>query len=572
MNPLHPQPSPSIAYFCMEFGLSNDIPTYSGGLGMLAGDTLRSAADLAIPMVGVSLLYRKGYFKQAIDGGKQVEREVTWRPEDHLKRLEVEVEVEIEGRKVALHVWKTEVLGVDGHEVPVYLLDSDLPSNSDEDRTITDSLYLGDERYRLMQEIVLGMGGRRALDALGIEPDRFHMNEGHSSLLALDLLGHALASQGGVKAEEAAFTQAIAAVKKRCVFTTHTPVPAGHDRFPKELATTLLGETWMSLYARLPGSEGAELNMSILGLELSGYVFGVAQRHGEVSRGMFPGREIHAITNGVHSGTWTAAPMAGLLDRHIPQWRRHNFALRQAQSIPLEEIRQAHRAAKRTLLAEARKHGYELSEDLFTIGFARRSTSYKRPLLLLRDIRRLCDIASRWGTLQVIYAGKSHPRDHEGKQLIESLLKLQEELQPHVRIAYLPGYNMDLGLKMVSGVDVWLNTPMAPLEASGTSGMKAAHNGVPSLSVRDGWWCEGYIEGTTGWVIEPTHHSGEQANEADAGQLYRLLDEEILPLHLRDPDGWAAVMRNSIALNGSFFNGERMVGEYLTRAYTHGTR
>ncbi len=567
MNPLHPQQSPSIAYFCMEFGLRNDIPTYSGGLGMLAGDTLRSAADLGVPMVGVSLLYRKGYFKQEIADGKQVEGEVSWRPEDHLTRSSVEVEVTLCGRKVVLAIWQMAVVGVDGHEVPVYLLDSDLPVNSEEDRRITDSLYLGDERYRLMQETVLGMGGRRALQALAVEPDRFHMNEGHSSLLALDLLAESMAARGGQGADDAAFTAAIAEVKARCVFTTHTPVPAGHDRFPRELAAELLGEACMDLYTRLPGSEAGELNMSILGLELSGFVFGVAQRHGEVSRGMFPGREIHAITNGVHSGTWTAPPMAALFDRHIPHWRRCNYALRSAQSIPLGEIRAAHREAKRTLLAEARGRGYEFSEDLFTIGFARRSTSYKRPLLLLRDIRRLCDIAGRWGTLQVIYAGKSHPRDEEGKRLIESLLRLRSELHPQVRIAYLPGYNMELGLKMVSGVDIWLNTPMAPLEASGTSGMKAAHNGVPSLSVRDGWWCEGYIEGTTGWVIEPTHHSGEQANDADADQLYRLLDEQILPLHRRDPDGWAEIMRNSIALNGSFFNGERMVGEYLTRAY-----
>ncbi|MEZ4385380.1 MAG: alpha-glucan family phosphorylase [Nannocystaceae bacterium] len=572
MNPLHSTPSPKIAYFCMEFGLQNDIPTYSGGLGMLAGDTLRAAADLSVPMVGVSLLYRKGYFKQEIAEGKQVEAAVHWWPEQYLTCLDVRVEVEVAGRTVALRVWQTAVEGIDGHEVPVYLLDSDLEENDAEDRTITDSLYLGDERYRLKQEIVLGMGGRRALEAIGFEPDRFHMNEGHSSLLALDLLAEALADDGGVEADDAAFLAAIEKVKRRCVFTTHTPVPAGHDRFPKSLATELLGEAPMGLYARLPGLQTTELNMSILGLELSGYTFGVAQRHGEVSRGMFPGREIHAITNGVHSVCWTGAPMAALFDEHIPHWRHHNYALRLAQSIPLDAIRAAHQEAKNTLIAEVNKNGYEFSEDLFTIGFARRSTSYKRPLLLLRDLRRLCDIASRWGTLQVVYAGKSHPRDFEGKRQIEALLRLKEELHPHVRLAYLPGYNMELGLKMVSGVDLWLNTPMAPLEASGTSGMKAAHNGVPSLSVRDGWWCEGYIGGTTGWVIEPTHHAGEEANNADAGQLYRLLDEEVLPLHLRDPDGWAAVMRSAIALNGSYFNAERMLGEYLTRAYAHGDK
>ncbi|MCB9702204.1 MAG: alpha-glucan family phosphorylase [Myxococcales bacterium] len=567
MNPLHTTPSPKVAYFCMEFGLSNDIPTYSGGLGMLAGDTLRAAADLGVPMVGVALLYRKGYFKQEIAEGKQVEADVHWWPEQYLKCLDARVEVEIEGRTVLLQVWRTVIEGIDGHEVPVYLLDSDIEGNSDEDRRITDSLYLGDERYRLMQEIVLGMGGRRILAAIGFEPDIFHMNEGHSSLLALDLLRDELAEAGGFEADEAAFLAAVDKVKKRCVFTTHTPVPAGHDRFPKSLATKLLGEAWITFYSRLPGLHTAELNMSILGLELSGYVFGVAQRHGEVSRGMFPGREIHAITNGIHSVTWTGPSMAALFDRHIPHWRRHNYALRLAQSIPLEEIQAAHAVAKRTLIDEANSHGYELSEDLFTIGFARRSTSYKRPLLLLRDIRRLCDIASRWGTLQVVYAGKSHPRDHEGKRLIESVLRLQQELHPHVRLAFIPGYNMNLGLKMVSGVDIWLNTPMAPLEASGTSGMKAAHNGVPSLSVRDGWWCEGYIEGYTGWAIDPTHHAGEEANDADASQLYRLLDEEILPLYRRDPKGWAEVMRNAIAINGSYFNVERMVGEYLTRAY-----
>ncbi|HRI09031.1 MAG TPA: alpha-glucan family phosphorylase [Nannocystaceae bacterium] len=567
MYPLKSTPSPKVAYFCMEFGLANDIPTYSGGLGMLAGDILRAAADLGVAMVGVSLLYRKGYFAQSIDAGKQLEADVHWWPEQHLKCTDVEVKVEIEGRAVALRVWRYVVEGVDGHEVPVYLLDSDLEGNHPDDRKLSESLYLGDERYRLAQETVLGMGGQRALRALGFEADVFHMNEGHAALLALDLLGDALAGKGGKDASDAEFAAAVAAVRRRCVFTTHTPVPAGHDRFSRSLATQVLGQAWMDLYSRLPGLQTAELNMSVLGLELSHFVNGVAQRHGEVTRGMFPGREIHAITNGIHAVTWTAPSFAALFDRHIPHWRHHNYALRLAQSIPLDEISAAHMAAKRALIDEVNRHGHEFSPDLFTIGFARRATSYKRPLLLLRDARRLADIASRWGTLQIVFAGKSHPRDLEGKRLIESIHQMAPGLAPHVRIAFVPGYNMRLGLMMVSGVDLWLNTPMAPLEASGTSGMKAAHNGVPSLSVKDGWWCEGHIEGYTGWAIDPTHHHGEAANDADSAQLYRLLDEEILPLHLRDPKAWAEVMRNAIAINGSYFNAERMVGEYLTRAY-----
>ncbi|MEZ4452889.1 MAG: alpha-glucan family phosphorylase [Nannocystaceae bacterium] len=570
MNPLKSTPSPAVAYFCMEFGLRDEIPNYSGGLGMLAGDILRAAADLDVPMVGVSLLYHKGYFKQSIKDGHQVEEDVRWWPEQHLERLSATTSVEIAGRTVELAVWRTIVHGVGGHEVPVYLLDADLPVNDADDRRITDNLYLGDERYRLSQEIVLGMGGRRILEVLGIEVDYYHMNEGHSALLALDLLAAALTEEGADAASpgEEALARAVAAVRPRCVFTTHTPVPAGHDRFPRAVAEELLGKAWLDLYTRLPGLRSGELNMSVLGLELSAFVNGVAQRHGEVARGMFPGRTIEAITNGVHSVTWTAEGMAALFDRHIPHWRSHNYALRLAQSIPLAEIEAAHASAKAALIDEVNRHGYGFSDDLFTIGFARRSTSYKRPLLLFRDAHRLADIASRWGTLQVVFAGKSHPRDAEGKRLIEALLALADEVGPSVRVAYLPGYNMRLGLMMTSGVDLWLNTPMAPLEASGTSGMKAAHNGVPSLSVLDGWWCEGYIEGTTGWGVSPTHHAGEEANDADAAQVYRLLDEEILPLYRRDHCKWAEVMRNAIALNASYFNAERMLGEYLTRAYT----
>lgn len=552
-----------IAYFSMEVALANEIPTYAGGLGVLAGDTLRAAADMGVPMVGISLLYRKGYFRQVLDShGRQQERDVQWIPERHLERIPAEVEVLIEGRSVRVGAWRYTLVGVDGDRVPVYLLDTDLEGNHEEDRRLTDHLYGGEERYRLSQEAVLGIGGRRLLTELGLTPHRYHMNEGHSSLLALDLLVEEMSARTGD------LPAAIEAVRRRCVFTTHTPIPAGHDRFPRALAAAVVGPALVDLYSRLPTPHSTELNMSVTGIELSGFVNGVSRRHAEVSRGMFPGHAIAGITNGVHSATWTAPAMQRVFDRHLPGWRRHPHALRLAQKIPTEVIVAAHRESKRALMDEVNRLGeHNFGEERFTIGFARRATSYKRMLLLLRDVRRLRDIASRWGALQIVFAGKAHPRDLEGKRMIESVVRQQETVLPYVRMAYLPGYDLRLGRIVTAGVDLWLNTPMAPLEASGTSGMKAAHNGVPNLSVRDGWWCEGYVAGETGWVIEPGHPHGPSGDDADADQIYRLLDEEILPLYLSAKERWGERMRGSIALAASYFNTHRMLAEYRERAY-----
>ncbi|MCA9688124.1 MAG: alpha-glucan family phosphorylase, partial [Myxococcales bacterium] len=345
---------------------------------------------------------------------------------------------------------------------------------------------------------------------------------------------------------------------------------AGHDSFPRELAEEVLGAEAMSLHAKVC-PEDSELNMSHLGLALSGFVNGVARRHGEVSRAMFPGHQIHAITNGVHTRTWTSAPFQALFDQHIPQWRHQSYALRLADKIPLCEILAAHAAAKRALIdAVQARVGVHLDPDAFTIGYGRRSTAYKRPTLLFHDPVRLQELVARRGPLQVIYAGKAHPRDSEGKELITAIHGLREQLGPGVRLVYLPGYDMTLGLLMTSGVDLWLNTPRAPLEASGTSGMKAAHNGVPNLSVRDGWWVEGCIEGQTGWAIEPAGEHGPVADAAEAAQIYKLLDEVILPLYCAKGTGWAEVMRRSISLAASYFNAQRMLEEYRTRAYRLG--
>lgn len=552
-----------VAYFSMEIALAPEIPTYAGGLGVLAGDTLRAAADLEVPMVGVTLLHRRGYFRQVLDAqGHQREEGVQWQPEAHLERVSAEVEVEVGGRPVRLAAWRRWITGAGEARVPVYLLDADVEGNAPEDRRRTDRLYGGEESERLAQEVLLGIGGRRMLAALGLRPARYHMNEGHSSLLALDLLAEEMSEGAGDLAA------AVAAVRRRCVFTTHTPILAGHDRFRRALARAVMGEGLVELYARLPANT-RELNMSALGIELSGFVNAVSQRHAEVSRGMFPGRTIEAVTNGVHSATWTAPPMQRVFDRHVPQWRREAWALRLAQAIPCEEIAAAHRESKRALVEEVNRRGeFGFTEQRFTIGFARRATGYKRMLLLLRDVRRLREIAGRWGALQVVFAGKAHPRDEEGKRMIEAVFRAQEGLRPEVRVAFLAGHDMRLGGLMTAGVDLWLNTPRAPLEASGTSGMKAAHNGVPNLSVRDGWWCEGFIEGQTGWVIEPGRASGEEDDDEAAAQLYRALDEEILPLHAGAHQRWAERMRASIALAASYFNTHRMLGEYRDRAYT----
>ena len=554
---------PRVAYFSMEIALEQALPTYSGGLGVLAGDTLRSAADVELPVVAVTLAHRRGYFRQHLDShGNQSETPAEWFPENSLPEAPARVSVEIEGRSVQVRAWRYTVRGVSHHEVPVYLLDTNLPENAEADRGLTDTLYGGDPRYRLCQEVVLGMGGAALLAQLypGIALQH-HINEGHASLLILSLLERRL--QGN----QAPAVADIEAVARQCIFTTHTPVPAGHDAFPADLARAVLGARIAGLLDSAELWHDGKLNMTYLALRCSRFINAVAHRHKEVSQEMFPGFPMSAVTNGVHAVTWTAAPMRELFDRFVPEWRRDNFFLRHACTIPLDEIREAHARAKRELLDEVvQRTGVQLDPKAFTIGFARRATPYKRADLLFSDLERLRAIAKHTGPLQIVYGGKAHPRDGNGRDIIKRIFEASHQLGAAVRVVYLENYDMNLGRVLTSGCDVWLNNPIPPLEASGTSGMKAALNGVPSFSVLDGWWVEGCHEGTTGWGIGGTRERPRDPS-GDATDLYDKLERVILPLFYGLPYAYAEVMRNAIAVNGSYFNTQRMVLQYAYNAY-----
>jgi len=557
--------SPKVAYFSMEIALDARMPTYSGGLGVLAGDTIRAAADLKVPMAAVSLLHRKGYFHQQLDdSGWQTETPAGWVPEDLLTELPARAEVAVEGRTVRLKAWQYDVNGRDGWTVPVYLIDADLPENTDWDRTLTDHLYGGDEHYRLCQELVLGIGGLRLLRALGHDDiGRFHLNEGHAALLTLELLDEAAREAGRTPFNR----EDVETVRQQCVFTTHTPVPAGHDKFPLDLAVRVLRRTELSEMQDVFCHEGL-LNMTGLALNLSGYVNGVAKKHAEVSRLMFAEYTIDSITNGVHVPTWTSEAFAALFDRYIPGWREDSFSLRYAFGIPRQEVWEAHGQAKRRLIEHVNGQAEaQLREDVLTLGFARRAAAYKRADLLLHDIERLKAIAASGGVFQVIYAGKAHPRDNEGKEQIKRVFQLRGALRGGVNIVYLPDYDWQLGALMTAGVDVWLNTPQPPMEASGTSGMKAALNGVPSLSILDGWWIEGCIEGRTGWAIDPGVVDNDNRSARDAAALYDKLEKVVIPLYYGNREGFIDVMVHAVALNGSFFNTHRMVLQYVSKAY-----
>ncbi|MBW1685380.1 MAG: alpha-glucan family phosphorylase [Deltaproteobacteria bacterium] len=553
----------------MEIALEPGIPTYSGGLGGLAGDTVRSAADLGISMVAVSLLHRRGYFRQRLDpAGQQDEEPDCWEPEKHLEPLEPRVELEIGGRQVTVAAWRYTVRGISGDEVPVVMLDSDLPENHPEDRRLTDTLYGGDSRYRLCQEAILGIGGVRMLWALGhASIHRFHLNEGHAALAVLALLDERV---GGRDAGEKEILTAFEDLRSRLVFTTHTPVAAGHDQFSAEVASFVLGERRTRRLAWLGQKD--KVNLTELALSAAHFVNGVAMRHGEVSRDMFPHYPIHSITNGIHPATWASPPFRDLFDRFAPKWRHDAFALRYAVSIPIHEIARAHRTAKQVLLDRVNEiSGAGFRKQTLTIGFARRATAYKRATLVFHDVERLVSIAREAGPLQLVFAGKAHPADWEGKALIRRVFEARKALKDHVAVAYLPDYGMELARLLVAGCDVWLNTPVPPLEASGTSGMKAALNGVPSLSVLDGWWIEGHVEGVTGWSIgRDQGRFVETSAEGDAEHaqaLYDKLEFTVIPTYYGRQDRFLAMMRHAIALNASFFNSQRMVLQYLYDAY-----
>ena len=543
------------------------MPTYSGGLGVLAGDTIRAAADLKVPMVAMTLLHRKGYFYQRLDSsGRQTEEPVDWVVGDFLIEMAPRSAVAIEERTVQLRSWKYEVSGNGGFTVPVYFLDADLPENSEWDRTLTHYLYGGDQHYRFCQEMILGIGGVRMLRALGYNQiQRFHMNEGHSSLLAIELLDEEAQKRG----RESIVHADIEAVRKKCVFTTHTPVPEGHDKFPLDLVNRVLSRREVD-EMRDVFCCGDLLNMTYLALNLSHYVNGVAKKHGEISQLMFGGYNVDAITNGIHAETWAADSFAQLYDHYLPGWRQDNFSLRYAFGIPQEEVWLSHSQAKKKLVQFVNQEtNAGLDVDFLTLGFARRAAPYKRLDLLFTDVERLKQISSKVGPLQIIYAGKAHPEDSAGKEQIQRIFRAKELLRQNIKIAYLENYRMELGKMMTSGVDVWLNTPQPPMEASGTSGMKAAVNGVPSFSVLDGWWIEGCVEGVTGWSIgPPAGTKGAVEDHAqDAVSLYDKLEQIVAPLFYKNRPGFVDVMRHAIALNASFFNTHRMLQQYVLKAY-----
>ena len=551
------------AYFSMEIALRNDIPTYSGGLGVLAGDTMRSAADLEIPMVAVTLASRSGYFKQEIDSdGKQVERSISWDPARWAIPLNAKVAVDIEGHPVWISGWLYILKGHMNGQQPVILLDTDLDENNEDDRQITHYLYGDGVDYRLKQEIVLGIGGVRMLQALGFSITTYHMNEGHSALLVLELLRRYAYPSEDIRPGESPYD--IPLVRKLCCFTTHTPVEAGHDRFGYDLVQKILGE-FIDLASLKHFAGENSLNMTCLALSMSEYVNGVAVRHAETSRKMFPGYHVHAITNGVHPFTWTADSFISLYDIHLPGWcHEPDLLVRAEHIISDDDIWNAHYQAKLKLIDRIKLLcNKEFDPDVPILGFARRMTAYKRPDLMFDDLDKLKGIAAKY-PFQIVLAGKAHPQDWEGKELIKLLHHHFRDLADVIPIVFLPDYDMELSSKLISGSDVWLNTPLAPMEASGTSGMKAAFNGVPSLSILDGWWVEGCIEGVTGWSFGDGSGTVEKN---DAKNLYDKLEQEVLPLYYNNRPGWIKVMKSAISINASFFNSHRMMRRYATEAY-----
>ena len=554
---------PRVAYFSMEIALRSEIPTYAGGLGILAGDTMRSATDLDLPMVGVSLVSRAGYFRQEIDsGGRQLERPATWDPAQWAKPLAAKIAMPIDGRTVWIGAWLYVLEGSMGGRQPVLLLDTDLSENSQEDREITHYLYGGDNSYRLKQEIVLGIGGVRLLQAIGFTIRHYHMNEGHSALLAAELMGRYTYSSEELRPGESSYD--LPRVRDLCSFTTHTPIEAGHDRFPYDMVNRVLDNDFnINAIKNLAGADN--LNMTRLALNMSEYVNGVAKKHAEVSNAMYPGYKVHAITNGVHPFVWTAENFRQLYDHYLPGWCHEPQLLVRADCcIPDVAVWEAHFHAKQHLVEKVQTlTGITLKPDIPVLGFARRMTAYKRPDLLFTDLERLKAIAHKQ-PFQIVLAGKAHPHDENGKHLIELLCKHARDLAGTITVVYLPEYDMDLAQSLTAGVDVWLNTPLPPLEASGTSGMKAAFNGVPNLSVLDGWWIEGCIEGVTGWAIGDL--SGMPDGNASA--LYEKLEQVVLPLYYNnDHGGWIRVMKGAISKNASYFNSHRMMRRYATEAY-----
>ena len=545
-----------IAYFSMEIGLIDEIPTYSGGLGILAGDLIKSSADLKLPLIAITLVNSKGYCHQDLTkSGKQIESPEQWDPSKFMTMLPNEVNVQIQGREVKVKAWCYEWKSLTGGIVPIFFLDTNVDGNKSADREITSFLYGGDKKYRLKQEIVLGIGGVKLLETLNYQIRRYHMNEGHSSLLSLELLRM--------------YGMDEAKVREKCIFTTHSPVAVGYDQFPYDLVEEVLGEIIPLKYLKKIGGQNS-LNLTILALNLSRYHNGVAQKHREISKQLFPGYEINAITNGIHSYTWTHPNFRKLYDKYFPRWANEPELLVRVETIPDVEIWQAHMGAKEELIDYVNTMtNVGMEYDTLTFGFARRATAYKRATLIFSDLERLKRIGKE-NKIQVILAGKAHPQDVLGKRIIEEIFSYIKEMEDIIKIVYLKDYEINIASKIVSGVDVWLNTPLRPFEASGTSGMKAAHNGVINFSVLDGWWIEGWIENVTGWAIGPSPDEvlpEEEIKTREINDLYSKLNYIIIPTYYQRRDDWINIMENSIGKLAYYFNTHRMMRRYVTEAY-----
>jgi starch phosphorylase len=539
-----------IAYFSAEIGVSSSLPTYSGGLGVLAGDHIKAAADLELPLCAVTLLYKEGYFKQRVDEeGNQTETYPRFDPDPLLKKLPVKFTLRLRERDVLVQAYEYRYRGQTGHEVPIYFLDTDLEDNFPDDRIITLRLYSGDKDHRILQEAILGFGGLRLLEELGHTAiETYHMNEGHCSFLTLGLLQKFRGNR-----EE---------VRKRCHFTTHTPVPAGHDHFGLTRCRKLL-HGLLPDKLELPSIvQNSRLHMTELGLYFSRSANGVSKLHGKVAQEQFPQFSIDYITNGVYHPYWIGKSFRELYDQRLPGWREDPTRLLAINAITDNDLEWAHGSLKHFLLGYANSQTQKaLAREVLTIGFARRAASYKRARLLFHDPDRLVRIGR--GKLQIIFAGKAHPKDEYGKAILKEIVQNANRLFGKVKIVFLENYNLWLGRLITAGVDVWLNTPLRPNEASGTSGMKAALNGVPNLSIRDGWWAEACDHGVNGWAIgSPT----DADDEADAEDLYRVLEKEVIPTFYEDRKKWYAMMRASIQ-TGVQYTARRMVQEYNEKYY-----
>ncbi|MGG6294419.1 alpha-glucan family phosphorylase [Leptolyngbya sp. AN02str] len=610
-----------VAYFCAEFGLHESLPIYSGGLGILAGDHLKSASDLGVPLVGVGLLYRQGYFRQRLNlSGWQEDYYV----DNDFERMPMElmhdahgnpvvVELHIRKRQVRAQVWRVQV-----GRVPLYLLDSDRDDNDPIDRWLTGHLYGGNQETRIAQEILLGIGGVMALQALGIQPSVYHLNEGHAAFCLLEVARQRLGETGQ------SFYDVEGWVRDRAVFTTHTPVPAGHDVFSGDLMDSFFANYWgslgltreqfMALGARRLGDPYEPFGMTVLALRMTRAANGVSELHGQVSRKMWqilhPNRSedqvpIGYITNGVHARTWTAPLIGDLYTQYLGQ----NWVTRvadpemwqQVTTIPNEELWQRHQILKERLVAHTRSRMRQvcqnrgeswetieacdrlLDPNALTIGFARRFSPYKRGDLLLRDLGRISRIITNGSRpLQILFSGKAHPADEEGKRIIQRVLEWCKDPAIRDRVAFIEDYDIFTAQKLVQGVDVWLNNPRRPLEASGTSGQKVCFNGGINCSVLDGWWCEGYQadahgKGLNGWAIGENANTSDQElqDRIDSESLYKLLEEEIIPLYYTQdeqgiPHGWVEMMKASMRTNGPLFNTDRMISDYVTKLYAPG--